>query len=91
MFFVMFLVKNAKNDPRTLFEPCKSDKSGKFKHTEITGQSVKNSRFRPSEHQNSVTFRNAYLTSNIHIHQTEFLHICYGFVKIRKFSPFPFK
>ena len=41
MFLGQFFVKNAKNDPRTLFERPKSEKNENRKNAEIAGNRVK--------------------------------------------------
>ena len=61
------------------------------KYAEITGNRVKNDRFRPSRRQNSGIFQEIYLKFCIRIDQTGLSHIYSGFLKIRKFSPLFFK
>ena len=87
MFLGHFIVKNAKNDPRTLFERPKSDKfKKKRKNADIAGNSVKSGRFRPLERQNSGIFHDIYLKFCTRLHPRELFHLYSVF---RKFEIFP--
>ena len=89
MFLGQFFVKNAKNDPRTLFERPKSEKKiENRKNAEIAGNGVKNDRFRPSKRQNSDIFKDIPLKLCTRIHLTGLFHIYSGFLKFENFPHF---
>ena len=83
MFLGQIFFKNAKNDPKTLFNsPNRTKKNENQKNVKILINSVKSDRFGHSERQNSAAFEDSDLKVRTGILQQVFLYTYYGSLKI---------
>ena len=82
MFLGQIFTKNAKNDPKTLFEASKSVKNKIRKITVKSRNDVKSACFLHVVCYISAIFEDIDLKFCTHIHETLPSNICYGFLKI---------
>ena len=82
MFLSQIFTKNAKNDPKTLFEASKSVKKQIRKITVKSRNDVKSACFLHVLCYISAIFEDIDLKYCTHIHETLPSNICYGFLKI---------
>ena len=82
MFLGQIFAKNAKNDPKTLFEASKSVKNKIQKITVKSRNDVKNACFLNVLCYISAIFEDIDLKFCTHVHETLLSNICYGFLKI---------
>ena len=82
MFLGQIFAKNAKNDPKTLFEASKSVKNKIRKITVKSRNDVKSACFGHVLCYISAIFEDIDLKFCTHIHETMPSNICYGFLKI---------
>ena len=82
MFLGQIFAKNAKNDPKTLFEASKSVKNKIRKITVKSRNDVKSACFLHVVCYISAIFEDIDLKLCTNIHETLPSNICYGFLKI---------
>ena len=83
MFLGQIFTKNAKNDPKTLFEASKSVKKNKIRKITVKSRNdVKSACFLHVLCYISAIFEDIDLKFCTHIHETFPSNICYGFLKI---------
>ena len=86
MFLGQIFTKNAKNDPKTLFEASKSVKKQNSENHGKVANDVKSACFLHVLCNISAIFEDIDLKFCTHIHETLPSNICYGFFEIFDFE-----